>query len=182
MSSVDHLDRLLHAAAKGDVSAFEEFVKLTNTQVYGYVIGLVSKSQEEDVVQDTYMRLWKSRTSYDLHRSARTFLFTIAYRSSADSLRATSREAKNLDAIRLQIDRPIQAITPDESVLDLTTLTKEQRDVVLLVTVAGFSYAETAEIVGVKPQTVKSRLHEARKRLIEQLKSASKLDNLHKLA
>ncbi len=182
MSSADHLNRLLNAAAKGDVSAFEEFVRLTKSQVYGYVIGFAPKSQVEDVVQDTYMRLWKSRTSYDFRKSARTFLFTIAYRSCTDSLRSASREAKSLDAFKLQINRTIGSITLEESTLDLSTLPKEQRDIVLLVTVAGFSYAETAEIVGVKVQTVKSRLHEARKRLIEQSRTTSSLDSLHKLA
>ncbi len=182
MSSLDRLNSLLRDSAKGDVSAFEEFVKLTKDQLYAYVLGLVPSIHAEDVVQDTYMRLWKAKPSYDFHRSAKTFLFTLAYRSSIDLLRSTSRETKKVDALKTAVKENVHPISSEEPGIDLSRLSNEQRDVILLVVVAGFSYMETAEIVGVSSQTVKSRLHEARKRLSEQLKEKSIRTKRGKLA
>ncbi|MBI0326827.1 sigma-70 family RNA polymerase sigma factor [Burkholderia plantarii] len=120
----------------------------------------------DDLVQASLERAlthWGERRDDDALRS---WLFTILYRQFLDSRRSAKRYAGLLGRIR-EDDEPQWPSAEDQvmarSMLDaFGKLTAEQRSLLLLVAVEGFSYREVAELLDVPIGTVMSRLSRAR--------------------
>ena len=59
-------DRLLLLVKKGNTQAFGEFYEKTRGQVYGYAYRMLQQAQDaEEVVQETYLKIWKEAASYE---------------------------------------------------------------------------------------------------------------------
>lgn len=118
----------------------------------------------DDLVQDTLLR---ACTKWALWRPAsdlRAWLFTIMHNVFINQLRAMPPAALPFD----EIDEP--GLASDTSIaIDLeralAALPEDQREVLLMVTVEDFSYAEVARATGVPIGTVMSRLSRARRRV-----------------
>ncbi|ACR27218.1 RNA polymerase sigma factor [Burkholderia glumae] len=120
----------------------------------------------DDLVQASLERAlthWADRRDDDALRS---WLFTILYRQFLDSRRSAKRYAGLLGRIR-EDDEPQWPSAEDQAVARsmlgaFGKLTAEQRSLLLLVAVEGFSYREVAELLEVPIGTVMSRLSRAR--------------------
>lgn len=139
----------------------------------------------EDLVQETYLRAFRSLHQFRVGTNLRAWLFKILTNAFINDYRKRSRRPRStsLDnveeyylynhlidsGIQPSISRPedeVLASIPDEAVLAaLDALPEEFRQVVLLADVEGFSYREIAEIMSTPIGTVMSRLHRARRRL-----------------
>lgn len=132
------------------------------------------RGRAEDIVQDTLVRAWQSRHTFDPGQgSMRPWLFTVARRIAIDQhRRRTSRpteiggaaadialmSAADADDVEAGLDRIV--------VLDaLSALSAEHRDVIMQTYYAGRSVAEAAQQLGVPAGTVKSRTFYALKAL-----------------
>jgi RNA polymerase sigma-70 factor (ECF subfamily) len=124
-------------------------------------------SQADDLVQDTLERalvkldLWRPGT--DL----RAWLFTLMHNLFVNQVRANKLQETDLDAAK---DMPVNGGQMDAMTLrDIHTalgrLPMEQREVILLVGLEQFGYAEAARILDVPLGTVMSRLSRGRERL-----------------
>ena len=130
----------------------------------------VSYSEGEDLVQETYLRLWKYRREYRPTAKLSTFLFLMARQIRIDALRLrTRRENREEGWTR---DRPTTETPKAFGVREdvrwaLAKLSEPLRDVVELGVFQDLPYAEVAEILGIPVGTVKSRMHNALKELKE---------------
>ena len=136
-----------------------------------YAIALLrDRTAADDLVQDVVLRaldrlhLWRDGTNM------RTWLFTIMHNLHANDRRRLSRTADNqpLDAYALSRGTPPE----QESAVELSQLSdaiaglpEPQRQVLLLVGLEGFSYADAAEALDVPVGTVMSRLSRTREDL-----------------
>lgn len=136
-----------------------------------YAIALLrDRVAADDLVQDVVLRgldrlhLWRDGTNM------RTWLFTIMHNLHANDMRRRSRTADNqpLDAAALSHGTPPE----QEAAVELSQLSDAiaglpapQRQVLLLVGLEGFSYADAAEALGVPVGTVMSRLSRTREEL-----------------
>lgn len=134
----------------------------------------VSPSEGEDLVQETYLRLWKYRRDYRPTAKLSTFLFLLARQVRIDALRRHTRRAdreQEWGAGRETALRPESVTTPVDSREDvrwaLARLSEPHREVVELGVLQDLPYAEVAEILGIPVGTVKSRMHNALKELKE---------------
>ena len=130
----------------------------------------VSFSEGEDLVQETYLRLWKYRREYKPTAKLSTFLFLIARQVRIDALRRqTRRETLEESWIREQpTSEGPRALGVREDVRwALGKLSEPLRDVIELGVFQDLPYAEIAEILGIPVGTVKSRMHNALKELKE---------------
>lgn len=132
----------------------------------------VSLSEGEDLVQETYLRLWNYRDRYVPTAKLSTFLFTMARQVRIDALRRqTSRKAReerygseSATATR----HPCVRIDAREDVRwALSRLSEPLRDVVELGVLQDLPYADVAEVLGIPVGTVKSRMSNALKKLKE---------------
>jgi len=130
----------------------------------------VSLSEGEDLVQETYLRLWNYRREYVPTAKLSTFLFLMARQVRIDDLRRQSRRANREE--RWGKDQPTEAPPPAPGEKEdvrwaVARLSEPLRDVVELGVFQDLPYAEVAEILGIPVGTVKSRMSNALKKLKE---------------
>ena len=130
----------------------------------------VSLSEGEDLVQETYLRLWRYRANYRPTAKLTTFLFLLARQVRIDALRRQVRRENREENWRKE-----QPLTQGPAALGVkedvrwavARLSEPLRDVIELGVFQDLPYAEVAEILGIPVGTVKSRMHNALKELRE---------------
>jgi RNA polymerase sigma-70 factor (ECF subfamily) len=143
----------------------------------------------EDLVQETYLRAFRSLHQFRVGTNLRAWLFRILTNAYINEYRKRSRRPINnsLDeiedfylydhlidsGIQPSDERPedivLSRLTDDDVVEALELLSEDFRQVVLLADVEGFSYREIAEILDIPVGTVMSRLFRARRKLQQSL-------------
>ena len=123
-----------------------------------------SRADAEDLVQETYLRAWRSFDRFAPGTNLRAWLFTILHRARVDALR---QKGRSIATEELQGDGP--GVRPVQDSLGfggleraLAELPESLRAALLLRDVQGFSYQEIAGILEIPLGTVMSRLHRAR--------------------
>lgn len=159
--------------------------------VYRFALRLTGNGSEaEDLVQDTFLRAYRSWETYTRGTSCRSWLFTICrnlfLRSRERLNRNPERNATDLDmnveaVAAYTVFRQFQDADPaqtffnsfvDEEVLRaVESLPPEFREVVVLSDLENLSYQEIADVIEAPLGTVKSRLYRGRRLLAEKLYS-----------
>lgn len=158
--------------------------------VYRFAMRLTAGNQPEaeDLVQDTYLRAYRSWETYTQGTSCRSWLFTICrnlfLRSRERSARRPEHPATDLDVNveavasasvfgRMQESDPAQTYFDsfvDAQVLAaVESLPPDFREVVVLSDLEGLTYQEIADVIESPLGTVKSRLYRGRRLLAEKL-------------
>ena len=127
----------------------------------------------DDLVQDTVIKAIRNASSLRDMKKMNSWLFTILANCWRDYLRR-QKPTDNIDECIFTDDDTPELAQERQNITDIVqqavaTLPQGQRQVLSLVDLEGFSYAEVAEIVGIPAGTVMSRLNRARKALSEQL-------------
>lgn len=156
------------------VKEYNNVVNEFGDHVYRFIYRSIKDSHRaEDIVQDTYEKLWTSVTQID-YKAARSWLFSSAYNRMIDVIRKDSR----LVGVEHYDD---SSIYEDESSSDLNevlhraldTLPETQRSVILLRDYEGYSYKEIGEITGLSEAQVKTYIFRGRVTLRNYLVKAS---------
>ncbi len=130
----------------------------------------VSHFEGEDLVQETYLRLWNYRRTYRPTAKLSTFLFMLARQVWIDALRRrTRREDREAGWGKEQpmSTEPATLGAREDVRWALAQLSDPLRDVVELGVFQELPYVEVGEILGIPVGTVKSRMSNALKRLKE---------------
>ena len=130
----------------------------------------VSYSEGEDLVQETYLRLWKYRREYQPTAKLSTFLFLMARQVRIDALRRQTRRANREEswAKEQPTSEGPKAFGVREDVRwAVSRLSEPLRDVIELGVFQDLPYAEVAKVLGIPIGTVKSRMHNVLKELKE---------------
>nr|WP_297176368.1 sigma-70 family RNA polymerase sigma factor [uncultured Agathobaculum sp.] len=167
---------ILTRARRGDVAAFEDLVRLYEKRVYA--VALRSSGNPEDaadIVQEVFLRAWRSIESFRGDSGFSTWLFRITMNLCVDHARHRHAQPQTQPIVTDdETERPIPDTTPTpEEHLDnrelgrelaaaLAEVSEEHRRIVLLRDVSGMSYTEIAEVLEISEGTVKSRLSRAR--------------------
>ena len=129
----------------------------------------VSYSEGEDLVQETYLRLWNYRDRYEPAAKLSTFLFTIARQVRIDALRRETRRGIREEAWEREraeaVERP--TMVGSDVRWAVRRLPEAMQEVIELGVMQDLPYAEVADILGIPVGTVKSRMFNALKRLKE---------------
>ncbi|MBQ0033381.1 MAG: RNA polymerase sigma factor [bacterium] len=130
----------------------------------------VSYTEGEDLVQETYLRLWKYRREYNPVAKLSTFLFLMARQVRIDALRRQTRREKREESWGKEqptSEGPKAFGVREDVRWALAKLSEPLRDVIELGVFQDLPYAEVGEILGIPVGTVKSRMHNALKELKE---------------
>jgi RNA polymerase sigma-70 factor (ECF subfamily) len=172
--------RLMLAVRGGDQAAFGELVERYQHRLVGVMNHLVGHPQEaEDLAQEVFLRVFRTRQKYSPRAKFSTWLFTIANNLAMNALRDRHRrQAIPLDAREsgaggvFVSDRnppppqPLQQSELAEVVRRaLDDLNERQRVAVVLNKFEDMGYAEIAEVMGLSTKAVKSLLSRARGKL-----------------
>ena len=173
----------------GDTGAYRILVEQYQSRIYSMVLGMVKDEEHAwDITQDSLIKAFKKLDSFRIDSSFYTWLYRIASNSAIDYLRkakrrrteefddgvgakdqagmidpmySTTSPAKDLERSQLK-DRIFEA---------MQHISPEQRQIVLLREVEGYSYKEISDTMDIPEGTVMSRLFYARRKLQELLRS-----------
>ena len=130
----------------------------------------VSLFEGEDLVQETYLRLWKYRREYEPTAKLSTFLFLMARQVRIDALRRQTRRENREELWGKEqptSEEPRAFGVREDIRWAIAKLSEPLKDVIELGVFQDLPYAEVAEILGIPVGTVKSRMHNALKELRE---------------
>jgi RNA polymerase sigma-70 factor (ECF subfamily) len=178
-------ETLAAQVARGDSSALETLYDRYSSTVLGISLKIVGdRAAAEDVLQETFWRVWRSAASYQSQRGAFTgWLFRIARNLAIDAYRRRSvrpRPVTDVDASDAKID---QAPDPNVDIAEqsisllerrqvlnaLATLPRAQRQVIELAYFYGMTRQEIAEATGEALGTIHTRARLALQKLREEL-------------
>ncbi|MEV0173269.1 sigma-70 family RNA polymerase sigma factor [Streptomyces sp. NPDC050803] len=154
----------------GERQAFRELVQLWHAPLRRYVRGMVGSGHlADDLAQEAWVAVVHGLPRLRRPERFAPWLFTIARRTVADHLRqaytALDTSAVEDDAIAADDDLLAAVLTTVEIEAGLSWLPPLEREVLILFHLQDLSLASCAEVLGVPPGTVKSRLHRARRML-----------------
>ncbi len=159
------------AAQRGDITAFESIVRLYQPEVWRLAVQIVRDERlAEDVVQETFVRVYRFLPRFKGDAKFNTWLYSITRNCALDSLKSAERQTKVRE--RLSGTRPGNQGDVGlrfEIKQAIALLPLELREPLVMVDMFEMTYAEVAKIVGVPVGTVKSRVFRARSNLIEAL-------------
>jgi RNA polymerase sigma-70 factor (ECF subfamily) len=164
-------DDLIAGVAGGDDTALRELFARHAPWLAARLRAVLPAAEVEDVLQETFLAVWRGARRYQPADSAGGWLWGIARRQAALWLRRREPAAMALPALTAADGRhaedPAQAaLSRAELAEAVSALGPEggpQREVWRLMYVEDRSVAEVAELMGVPEGTVKSRAHRARK-------------------
>ncbi|MGH2642177.1 MAG: RNA polymerase sigma factor [Actinomycetota bacterium] len=174
--------RLMRSFATRDLGAADLLYQRFAGRIYG--LGLVMLGNEaaaQDLVQDTFVKLWRNADRYDRSRGKlETWVLLMARSLAIDAIRRRVLEVRTLESV----DRPAeidQGPGPDERAVtvDLTerarramsSLPAEQRAALELAYLGGKTSAEISDLEGIPVGTAKTRIRAALLRLRDLLAS-----------
>lgn len=148
---------------------FDEVVGIFHTDLYRYAAWLSrDPGIAEVVVQETLLRAWKSLDSLREDDAARQWLLTIARRENARYFERKSPETVDIDELT-PTQSAMVAEEHDPLLEDLRRaifgLQDEYREPLVLQVLMGYSTREIADLMGIRPGAVLTRLHRARLKL-----------------
>ncbi|WP_046216177.1 RNA polymerase sigma factor SigW [Paenibacillus wulumuqiensis] len=186
---VDNLDtRLVKLALKGDQRAFAEIVDLYKDKIFhlGYRM-LSNRHEAEDVVQETFLRVYKSLDRYDPKQKFSTWIYRIATNLCIDRLRkrkpsfsldAELNDQDNTDGYALI---PGDERTPESEYLltetqqlihqAIDSLPDKYKTVMILRYLQELSLQEISDVMDMPVTTIKTRVHRGREFLRKKLES-----------
>ena len=169
-----------------NAAAFEELMLRYQNRVVAVLDHMIgNRDQAEDMAQEVFMRVYRSRKSYQAGAKFATWLFTITNNVALNAIRGRSRRREvniaGSDSSGVPTN-PIEAMLQTSTgqmparQLDkaemrqivrwaVESLNERQRIAVLLNKFEGMSYQEIAETMGMSPQAIKSLLNRARNNL-----------------
>lgn len=165
-------EALLLASARGDREAFRRLYENTDKAIYGYILSLTkNESDAEEIMQETYMKVWTSAASYEAQGKPLAWMFTIARNLCFMRFRDRKREAQmSLEDLPGDAGGEISTSLenlPEKLALDaaLNHLSAEEREIVLLHAGAGLKHREIAQSLEMPLATVLSKYNRAMKKL-----------------
>ena len=165
---------------KGEKRAFDELYERYSGRLYSFFLAKLwqNKEKAEDFVHDLFLKLIQKPEIFDVNRSFKTWVFTVAYNMCKNEYRRKEKKKEILEEHQKSNDyREDNVLDKVEGVFfkeslekQLNKITKEHREVFVLKTIQGLKNREIAEILGISLGTVKSRAFYGLKQILEQMK------------
>lgn len=173
--AIDHA--LMRRVQKDEYDAFEELVDRYKTRLVNVIYRMLNDQNEaEDLVQETFLRVWTHRQDYDFSYCLSTWIYTIALNLAKNELRKRRKFKffSLLDMTEKGLELPDPKMGPSAlgHMLEgaISKLPGKYKEAFLLRDVEQLPYEEVAQILGVPLGTVKSRVNRARAVLKDELK------------
>ena len=177
----------------GNKEAFTEIVNRYLKVVYNFIYRLVGNEKTaEDITQEVFLKIWKNIQKFDLEKSFKTWIFSIAKNTCVDYLRKRKDipmsffddlNGDNVVEDNLIDSEPkadqVSILIENKKQVDMAIsgLSMVQKEVIIMKYVNEMSLSEVAEIMDIPKDTVKSHYRRA---LIKMKKSLEKMHPNHK--
>lgn len=171
----DPLRELLDKAAEGDDRALGELVRRTQPDIWRLCTALGSRGEEDDLVQETYLRAMRSLDKYRGDAPVRAWLMAISRNVCADHVRRRVRDRRLIDRISSRtVETSAPGPEPANRILDI--LDTDRREAFVLTQLLDLSYDEAAAVLDCPVGTIRSRVFRARAELAAAVEAAAALE------
>ncbi|WEK53765.1 MAG: RNA polymerase sigma factor SigW [Candidatus Cohnella colombiensis] len=171
--------RLARLARKGDQRAFAELVDIYTDKLFHLGYRMTGNRQEaEDVVQETFLRVYKNLDRYDENQKLSTWIYRIATNLCIDRLRkrraiySLDAESSDYDGLDGYSMLPSDNRTPESELIlsetqrivqeGIATLPAKYKSVMILRYLQDMSLQEISDVMDIPVTTVKTRVHRGR--------------------
>ncbi|MDU0355521.1 sigma-70 family RNA polymerase sigma factor [Paraglaciecola aquimarina] len=151
---------------------YEALVLALHGDIYRYAYWLVKdKAVAEDIVQETFLRAWKSLDSLKDEKAAKSWLITILRRENARRFERKQFDLVDIDDVSIEDDILSNEVQIEHRELRkiMSSLSEEYREPLMLQIVLGYSGDEIAAQLDLNKNTVMTRLFRARNQVKELL-------------
>lgn len=159
-----------------DAVSFKKMFLPCHRKLYGVALRLLENEDDaRDVLQDAYLKLWDKRDALGFIDNPEAFCTTLVRNMCVDLLRSPNYVRERRQVERLNENLPVAA--PDDAgrhdevqavQMLIDRLPVQQRQVVRLRDVQGYSYAEIERLTGLGASNVRVMLSRARKKIREE--------------
>ncbi|MCK4819089.1 sigma-70 family RNA polymerase sigma factor [bacterium] len=178
-------EELISRFQKGDIYAFEEIVHRYKDPLVNFIYNYVgNRTEAEDIVQETFLRVFKNKHLYRSIAKFSTWIYTIASNLAKTELRRRKRRRflslSHMGYDDKDYELPDEYFSPERIVdnkmqgkairKEIEALPEKFKEVVILRDIQEFSYEEISNILKIPVGTVKSRVNRGRLRLQKRLK------------
>ena len=157
---------IIKRCLKGEKEAFRFLVERYQTQAVGHSMAILANREDAlDATQEAFVDAFQALKKFDRTRRFYPW-FYVLLRHRCYKLIAKKREAENIEEARILAPQP--GVSGEERIAlerALRSLSREDREIITLKYLDGFSYDEIAELLKIPRGTVMSRLFYARKEL-----------------
>jgi RNA polymerase sigma-70 factor, ECF subfamily len=174
MDTGSNLDRLMGRYQAGDFAAVTALVECVGPQLHRFFMAQsASRSDADDLLQETWLRIHRVRHTYRPGEPVLPWFYAIARRVRIDHYRRASRTTARerpldeLSDVTATLPRE-EAHTHDLEML-LAPLSESQREVILMMKVAGMSLEEVARATSCSVGSVKQKVHRAYRKLRDRI-------------
>ncbi len=181
---------LVRRAQAGEEAAFREIVERYQSKVFSIIHGIVRQRNDvEDIAQQVFAKVYLSLKSFDFRSSLITWIYKITVNECFDYLR--KRKVRKLVYESDLSEDEVRRVENSEPVIDrqqpqdaklarrdyllklLARVSEEERNLLMMKEVEGYSVEELARLTGMNENTIKVKLFRARQKLV---KAAQRLD------
>jgi len=152
---------------------FETIVRALANDLFRYAYWLCSdRAIADDLVQETFLRAWKSIDKLNDEKAVKSWLFTIVRRENARRFERKQLDLVDIENTSVSDDSCIgceHSIQQSQLHSAIKELESEYKDPLLMQTIGGFKTEEIATILGLNLNTVNTRLFRAKKQLKEKM-------------
>lgn len=177
---------LISLCKRGDLSAYDRLMQRYEKRVYALCFRMAGNQDDAaDLAQEAFLKAFRALPSFNGQAQFSTWLYRIVTNTCLDERRRQARRPQlfsldkplNTEDGQLALTLPAEASDPlatalsQETEIEIRTLLSmlpaEQRIVLVLRDMEGYSYDEIARMLNLNGGTVKSRLNRARRKLRE---------------
>ena len=145
----------------------------------------LDSAEAEDIVQETLIKIWNRRDTWDEIDNMEAFCFTICRNLSLDSIKKRGNQNESID--QAQIDHPDNALTPSDRTIQrdevawvrqiVDNLPEKQRSCIQLRDFEGKTYKDIAQILQISEEQVKVNIFRGRQTIKQRFREI----DMHKL-
>lgn len=169
------IQEVLVRLKKDDMLAFDQIYEYYFHKLFSFISKIINDDSEaEDIVQETFVKIWERRNKFNDYKSLNSYIFTVAYNNSISVIRKRAVKKKHLEY--LEYSAAINSAPETISELEfyelryqvrklIDRLPERQKQVFLLHREEGLSYSKIAEQLGISKNTVEVHMTKALKYL-----------------
>ena len=168
---------LVTKVLNGERDAFDILIRKYQGIIYNYIFKMtLSKEDSEDIIQEVFIKAYKNLYKLENKEKFYSWLFKVA----VNTMNTFFKSKKTYNTMEENLLINIKSDTKDtpEGVLEikeentellnkLSVLNEEEKNALVLKYVQGFSYKEVGQILGIKEETIKTKIFRAKKKLHE---------------
>lgn len=166
------LNNQLKQLQKGDLRAFDLVYQQYSQRLYGFAFSILKNHEDaREIVQETFLRLWKTREQLKTEQSLKSYLFKISHNISIDLIRLRLKNEKYVEYLKGHFAEDVDGVENmadynelNDTIQKIVTEFPEQRQKVFRMSrEEGLSHAEIASQLGISTKTVENHINLALK-------------------